>query len=110
MLRDKLKPAIRTKCWGLLSKGVALLHDNARPHTAAHTVETLHHLNFEVLEHPPYSPNLAPSDYHLSGPVKNALRNRHSASDQELKEVGHAWLVTQPTTFFSEGIQKLVSH
>jgi hypothetical protein len=63
-LRDKLTPAIRTKRRGLLSKGVALLHDNTRPHTAAHTVETLRHLNSEVLEYPPYSPDLAPSDCH----------------------------------------------
>jgi histone-lysine N-methyltransferase SETMAR len=110
MLRDKLKPAIRTKNRELLSKGVALLHDSARPHTAAHTVETLRHLNMDVLEHPPYSPYLAPSDYHFSGPLKDALRGRHFASDQELKEVVHAWLVTQPKTFYSEGIQKLVSH
>jgi histone-lysine N-methyltransferase SETMAR len=74
MLCDKLKPVIRTKRQGLLSKGVALLHDNAHPHTAAHTVETLCHLNFEVLEHPRYSPDLAPSDYHLFGLLKDALR------------------------------------
>jgi len=30
-----------------------LLHDNARPHTAAQTVETLKKLNFEILEDPP---------------------------------------------------------
>jgi histone-lysine N-methyltransferase SETMAR len=100
MLRDKLKPAIRTKRRGLMSKGVALLHDSACPHTAAHTVETLRHLIFEVLEHPPYSPDLAPSDCHLFGPLKDALRGRHFASDQELKEVVHAWLDTQPKTFF----------
>jgi histone-lysine N-methyltransferase SETMAR len=109
MLRDKLKPEVRTKRRGLLSKGVALLHDNARPHTAAHTVETLRHLNSEVLEHPPYSPDLTRSDYHLFGPLRDALRGRHFANDKELKEVVHAWLVTQPKTFFSEGIQKLVS-
>ena len=65
IIRDQLKPAIRWKCRGLLSKGVALLHDNGRPHTAAHTVETLRQLNFEVLEHPLSSPDLAPSDFHL---------------------------------------------
>jgi hypothetical protein len=90
-------------------KGVALLHDSVRQNTAAHTVETLHHLNFEVLEHPLYSPDLALSDYHLFGPLKDTLRGCHFASDQELKEVVHAWLVTQPKTVFSEGIQKLVS-
>ena len=49
MLNDILKPAIRSKRRGLLSKGVVLLHDNARPHTAAHTAETHRKLKFEVM-------------------------------------------------------------
>jgi hypothetical protein len=36
--------------------------NSACPHTAAHTVETLKKLNFEVLEHPLYSLDLTPSD------------------------------------------------
>jgi hypothetical protein len=55
MLVNKLKPAIRSKRRGLLSKRVLLLHDNACPHTAAHTVDTLRALKFEVLKHPPQS-------------------------------------------------------
>jgi hypothetical protein len=47
-LRNKLKPAIGTERRGLLSKGVAVLHDNARPHTAVHTVESLRQLSFEL--------------------------------------------------------------
>jgi hypothetical protein len=58
-------------------------------------------LNFEVLEHPPDSPDLAPSDYHLFGPLKDALRGRHFASDEDVKEVVHAWLVAQPHNFLS---------
>ena len=58
MLSTGLKPAIRIKRQGLLSSGVLLLHDNARPHTA---LQTLVKLDFTVLEHPAYSPDLAPS-------------------------------------------------
>lgn len=107
MLTAKLKPAIRSKRRGLLSKGVVLLHDNARPHTAAHTAETLQKLNFEVLAHPTYSPDLAPSDYHLFGPLKEALRGRRFTTDEALKEAVHSWLASQPKTFFYEGIRKL---
>ena len=74
MLSTELKPAIRTKRQGLLSPGVLLLHDNAHPHTAIHTLQTLVKLGFTVLEHPAYSPDLAPSDYHLFGPFEDALR------------------------------------
>ena len=60
MLSTGLKPAIRIKRRGLLSSGVLLLHDNAHPHTAIHTLQTLVKLGFTVLEHPAYSPDLAP--------------------------------------------------
>jgi histone-lysine N-methyltransferase SETMAR len=75
------------------------MHDTACQHTA----ETLCHLNFEVLEHPPYSPDLAPLDYHLFDPLKDTLRSCYFASDQEVIEVVHALLITQPKTFVSEG-------
>ena len=91
----RLKPEIRSKRRGQLSKCNVLLHDNSRPLTDSHTVETLQKLNFEVLAHPPYSPDLAPSDYHLFGPLKEALRGRRFTSDQELKEAVHAWLAAQ---------------
>jgi histone-lysine N-methyltransferase SETMAR len=67
MLKDKLKPAIRSKWRGLLSKTVLLHHDNVQPPAAVATIETIQKLNFELLPHPPYSPDLAPSDYHLFG-------------------------------------------
>jgi len=76
MLIDRLKPEIRSSRRGQLSKGIVLLHDNARPHTAAHTVETLQKLMFVALAHPPYSPDIAPVDYHLFVPLKETLRGR----------------------------------
>jgi hypothetical protein len=42
-----------------------LLHENPRPHTAARTPALLEHFNWELFDHPPHSPDLAPSDYHL---------------------------------------------
>ena len=57
MLVNYLKAAIGSKRRRLLSNRVLLLNNNARPHTAAHTVDTLRVLKFEVLKHPPYSPD-----------------------------------------------------
>jgi hypothetical protein len=108
MLVNELKPAIRSKRRGLLSKRVLLLHDNTRPHTAAHTVDTLRALKFEVLKHPPYSPDLAPSDFHLFGPMKEHLRGQKFADDDEVIETVQSWLQATPKNFFLEGIHKLV--
>jgi hypothetical protein len=58
------------------------------------------------MAHPPYSPELAPSDYHWFGTIKEALRGHRFTSDQEVKEAVHAWLAAQPKTFFPEGIRK----
>jgi len=53
-----------------------------------------------VLEHPAYSPDLAPSDYHLFGPLKEALGGRRFTSDEEVKEAVHECHAAQPNTFF----------
>jgi len=44
---------------------VILLHDNARPHVAKVIKRYLETLKWDVLLHPPYSPDIAPSDYWL---------------------------------------------
>jgi hypothetical protein len=42
----------------MLTKGIVLLHDNVRPHTAAHTKALLQQFNWEIFEHPPLQPGL----------------------------------------------------
>jgi len=81
-----------------------VLPDNAHSHTAAHTVVTHKKLNFEVLEHPPYSPDLAPSDCLLFLPIQQALRGRQFITEQQLKETMQVWLVCQPKAFYCEGV------
>jgi histone-lysine N-methyltransferase SETMAR len=61
----KLQDAIRRKHPGQLVRGVLLHHDSATPHTARATQE----LQWELLEHPPYSPGLVPSDFCLFSPL-----------------------------------------
>ena len=45
---------------GQVTKGVFFLHDNASAHRALATQKKLAYLGFQVLDHPPYSPDLAP--------------------------------------------------
>ncbi|KAL6417592.1 hypothetical protein ACFW04_012637 [Cataglyphis niger] len=46
-------------------KGVILQHDNARPYCARRILEKINELGWEVLPHPSYSPDIAPSNFHL---------------------------------------------
>ena len=73
ILKSKLKPALCTKHRGLLFRGVLLLLDNSFPHFMAATIEAITQLKCELLPQPPHSPDLAPSDYHRFGPLKEAL-------------------------------------
>jgi hypothetical protein len=46
---------------------------------------------WEVLEHPPYSPDLAPSDFHLFGPLKHHLSAEHFPDDEAVEREVTAW-------------------
>jgi hypothetical protein len=69
----KFQDAICRKHLSQLARGVLLHNDNARPLTARATHERIQELQWELLEHLPYSLDLALSDIHLSGPLKNTL-------------------------------------
>ncbi|GFR91223.1 histone-lysine N-methyltransferase SETMAR [Elysia marginata] len=78
---DFLGEAIRRKRPGQLTNGVILQHDNATPHTARVTQGWLEKYGWEILPHPPHSPDLAPSDYHLFGPLKRELAGKRFDDD-----------------------------
>jgi histone-lysine N-methyltransferase SETMAR len=87
-----------------------LLHNNDHPHAAAHTLEAFRQLKWEVMEHPAHSPDLAPSDFHLFGPLKEALGGRIFQCDKDVKSMVHQWLCAQPKTVYYDGIIQLVGH
>jgi histone-lysine N-methyltransferase SETMAR len=65
-----------------------LLHDNACSHTANQTIETVNGFGFELMKLPPYSPELAPSNFHIFGPMEEGLRGRRFSSDEEVIDAG----------------------
>ncbi|KAF2356856.1 Transposase type 1 [Trinorchestia longiramus] len=71
------KPALVNRC------GPILLHDNARPHVARMTVQKLTELGYETLPHPPYSPDLSPTDYHLFKLLSTFFDGKTFRSKQE---------------------------
>jgi hypothetical protein len=87
----------------MLISSIVLLHDTARPHTAARTKALLELFNWELFDHPPYSPDLAPCDYHLFTYLTNWFNN-----NEEMMECVKTWLISQAADFFDTGTQKRI--
>ena len=98
-LLETVRGDIRSKWRGLLTTRVTLLQDNARPHTAARTLAKIDHMGWELLTHPPYSPDLAPSDYYLFGPLREHMRGNHFTTDGEVMQALRKWLLSQSREF-----------
>lgn len=66
--------------------GSVILHqDNAPAHTAASTRLEIDLLGFNIIEHPPYSPDLAPMDFAVFPFIKSQLRGIKFETSDELK-------------------------
>jgi histone-lysine N-methyltransferase SETMAR len=88
---------------------VLLHHDNARPHTSLHTREAITKVQWTVLPHPPYSPDLASSDYRLFSPSKEAIRGKKFEDNEEFISEVKRWLRQRPAEWYREVIQALTS-
>ena len=86
---------------------VRLLHDNARPHVAKTTRKALTKLGWEELPHPAYSPDLAPSDYHLFRALKYHLREKSFDDRDQLQNELDQFFALQSRQFWAAGIEKL---
>ena len=64
-------------------KDVVFHHDNARPHTSLVTLQKLLELGWDVLPHPPYSPDLVLSDYFLFRSLQNSLNGKNFNNDDD---------------------------
>ena len=83
-LLDQLRTSIREKRRGKLSKGVLLQQDNARVHTCKVVMDAVEQNGYELIPHPAYSPDLAPSDFFLFSNLKKDICGLHFRSDEEV--------------------------
>lgn len=83
---------------------IKLLHDNAKPHTAQTTLEYLERKKVTPIAHPPYSPDLAPSDFWLFDHIKRHLDDEPDA--QSLKKSITSILKNTPSSEFLKTFYK----
>lgn len=100
----KLRQAIVEKRRGMVTRGVLLLHDNAPVHKSRVAQAAIRDCGFEQLDHPPYSPDLAPSDYFLFPNLKRFLKGTRFDDLDSLKAATEEWFQDHEESFFSRGI------
>jgi [histone H3]-lysine36 N-dimethyltransferase SETMAR len=86
---------------------VYFLHDNARPHISSSVRNRLIDYGWELLPHPPYSPDLAPSDYYLFRTLSNCLQGKTFKNRDEVKAYLDVFFRQQPAQFYKNGIHSL---
>ena len=85
-----------------------LLHDNVRPHVPQVVKATLQELEWKVLQHLPYSLDLAPTDYYLFCYLSNHMKGITFDNQEDLKNWLNKFFDTRPGDFWRNSINKLV--
>lgn len=106
-LLDRLKIEIAEKRPHLKKKKPLYHHDNAPVHSCLVAQAKLHEIGFELVPQPPYSPDLAPSDYYLFPNLKRWLTGKRFYSNEDLIAETEAYFGDLPIEYFSDGIKKL---
>ena len=103
-LLDQLRTAIHEKRQGKLSKSVLLQQDN---HTCKVAMDAVERNGYELIPHPAYSPDLAPSNFFLFPNLKKDIRGLHFRSDEEVVTAVEEWVNGKDPDFFSSGLMAL---
>ncbi|MEZ0498457.1 transposase [Sphingomonas sp. IW22] len=85
------------------------LHDNAPIHTSGLSTTAIKDCGLILLPHPPYSPDLAPSDFFLFNYLKRELRGKHFSSKEDLQKTVTDYLDEKSPDFFKNAFSQLVT-
>ncbi|GBN54163.1 hypothetical protein AVEN_97691-1 [Araneus ventricosus] len=89
----------------ILTFGVVLIHDNARPHSAVLTQQLLKQFKWDVSNHPTYIPDLATSDFHLF-PELNWLEGQSFQTNEKIQSNVMAHLTSLAGMFFGNLVHR----
>ena len=93
-----------------VKKEVLFHQDNASCHKSIATMVKLHELHFKSLPHPPYSPDLALSDYWLFADLKRMLQGKRFGSNEEVILETETYFEAKDKSFYKKGIKLLEKH
>lgn len=86
---------------------VIFLQDNARPHVARQTQIKLQQMGWEILEHPPYSPDISPTDFHLFRSLEHWIRGKKFANREEIETSLSDFFASKERSWYRRGIMLL---
>ncbi|GFW78835.1 histone-lysine N-methyltransferase SETMAR [Trichonephila clavipes] len=70
-------------------------------------LEKINGLGWEVLPHPPYSPDIAPTDFHLFRSMQHFLTNKTFQNLDGMKNATSRYFTEKPIDFYRSGIENL---
>lgn len=108
ILFRQLKQAIHERRPKLQDREVIFLYDSIKTHINNRMQELLQQHKWKFIQHPPHSPDLSPSDFHLFGPMKKQLAGKRYNTDNQVKETISSWLNNLGGNFFRAGFNALV--
>ena len=103
----RLRESIKEKRRGKIRRGILLQQDNAPVHSSKVAMQSVRDCGFELLPHPPYSPDLAPSDFFLFSKLKKELRGQRYDDDDELMLAAEGFCKGHDSAFYREGLEAL---
>lgn len=86
---------------------IKFLHDNEPTRSSANTAAKLVELQYTLLPHPPYSPDLVPSDFFLFPNLKKWLGGRRVSSNSNIINATNVNLEEFEKSYFLEELKKL---
>ena len=95
------------KCCFNSSKGNLFCIELSRGTKNGFISRTLKVLNWEILSHPPYFTDLAPSDYHLFASMRHSLAEQRFANFEEIEKWLVEWFALNEKKYFWNGINNL---
>ena len=101
----KLRAKLAEKRPGKLHRGILFHHDNAPAHSSQIIRDILREFRWELLPHPPYSPDLAPSNFFLFPKLKKNLKGVYFTDTNEAKQTAKTWLTKWSADYFKNGIK-----
>ena len=100
----KLRAKLAEKRPGKLHHGILFHHNNTPAHSSQIVRDVLREFRWELLPHPPYSPDLAPSDFFLFPKLKEHLKDVYFNDTNEAKQAAKTWLTKWSADDFKNGI------